>query len=490
MLKTRSLIIVVLLFVIAGISCQQKRGDTKSDELSSAKPNVLFIAVDDLRPELGCYGADQIHSPNIDKLAREGVMFERSYCNIPVCGASRASILTGQFPTRTKFTTYYTRVDEDAPGIVTLPEHFKNNGYFTTSYGKVFHHLDDGLSAWTETPWRPDYPNDIHIQEYWRDYRSPENIWTKDTLQPAGIAGPAWEKADVPDNAYYDGKVADKTISTLKGLAESRTPFFLGVGFVKPHLPFNAPSKYWDMYSREEIDMAPNPFMPENAPKEAFYNYGELRAYANIPNDKEPLNKELSRSLKHGYYACVSYVDALIGNILNTLEETGLAENTIVVLWGDHGFSLGEHTHWCKHTCFHIPLHTPLIVKAPGYKGVKTNALVSYIDVYPTLCELAGLELPQHLHGESMISIMNNPSSTGGEEFCRFPNRETIVTERFVYTEYYSRKENKYLSNMLFDHKTDPDENINVADHPEYAEVVKALRGKVRKHIQEVNREM
>jgi arylsulfatase A-like enzyme len=191
--------------------------------------------------------------------------------------------------------------------------------------------------------------------------------------------------------------------------------------------------------------------------------------------------------MRHGYYACVSYVDALIGNILNTLKETGLAENTIVVLWGDHGFSLGEHTHWCKHTCFHIPLHTPLIVKAPGFKGAKTEALVSYVDVYPTLCDLAGLDLPQHLHGESMTTIMTNPETIGGEEFCRFLNRETIVTKQYVYTEYFDRKENNYLSNMLFDHNKDPHENVNVADNPEYAEVVKELRLKVRKHIEQVN---
>jgi choline-sulfatase len=487
-MKLKILIFSTILFVLLGAGCQSKKNQPEPNVLNLTKPNILFISVDDLRPELGCYGVNSIQTPNIDKLAENGVMFERAYCNIPVCGASRASILTGLFPTRTKFTTYFTRVDQDAPGIVTLPEHFKNNGYFTTSFGKVFHHLDDGLNAWTETPWRPDYPNDIHTQEYWRDYRSSENIWTKDTLQPAGIAGPAWEKADVPDNAYYDGLVSEKTIFKLKLLAKSNAPFFLGVGFVKPHLPFNAPGKYWDLYTCENIDLAPNPFMSEDAPKEAFYNYGELRAYANIPNNKEPLDEETSRSLKHGYYACVSYIDALIGNILSTLEETGLEDNTIVVLWGDHGFSLGEHTHWCKHTCFHIPLHTPLIIKAPGFSGAETKALVSYVDVYPTLCELAGLELPKHLHGESMTAIMKNPETAGGEEFCRFPNRETVVTEQYAYTEYYSRNENKYLSNMLFDHKNDPDENYNVADKPEYKEVVKELRTKVRKHVEEVNK--
>ncbi len=239
---------------------------------AETKKNVLFIIVDDLRPELNCYGGSYIHSPNIDKLAESGFMFTHSYCNIPVCGASRASLMTGLYPTRNRFKSYKTYADQDAPGKVTLPEHFKNNGFSTFSYGKVFHHLDDGLQSWTEIPWRLDYPNNVHIQKYWRDYRGKENLWTQDTLKPAGAAGPAWEKADVPDNAYYDGKVAEKAINQLEKLSGVNQPFFMAVGFVKPHLPFNAPSKYWDIYTREEIELAPNPFMPENAPKESNFN--------------------------------------------------------------------------------------------------------------------------------------------------------------------------------------------------------------------------
>lgn len=476
-MKLQNLSPLLIFFILFNMGCKEKE--------APQKPNVLFIAVDDLRPELGCYGKP-VHSPNIDKLASEGVVFQNSYCNIAVCGASRASILTGQFPSRTKFTSYFTRIGEDAPGITSLPEQFKNNGYYTTSYGKMFHHLDDGLQGWTETPWRADYV-DLHNQEYWRDYRSEENQWTKVDTIPMGLPGPAWEKANVPDNAYYDGKMAERAVEKIKELAKSKQPFFFGVGFLKPHLPFNAPAKYWDMYSREEIDLAPNPFFPENAPKESIFNYGELRAYANIPNDNNPLDDETSRSLKHGYYACVSYTDALIGNVLKTLEETGLAENTIVVLWGDHGFSLGEHTHWCKHTCFHNAMHTPLIIKAPSYKGSQTSALVSYVDIYPTLCKLAGIELPAHLEGESLVEIMNHPEKTGGMEFCRYPNGETVVTEQFAYTEYYNPKEGNYLSNMLYDHKIDPEENVNVSNDPKYAEVVKELRGKLREHVQKVN---
>lgn len=478
-MKRTNLIFSIITFSIFFIGCQQKE--------APQKPNVLFIVVDDLRPELGCYGVEQIHSPNIDKLASEGVMFKNSFCNISVCGASRSSILTGEYPTRTRFTTYFTRIEEDAPGVTTLPGQFAKNGYYTTSLGKVIHHLDDALQSWTETPWRPDYPNSIHVQEYWRDYRSPDNIWTKDTLQPAGMVGPAWEHAEVPDSAYYDGKIANKAISKLNELANSEQPFFLAVGFLKPHLPFNAPAKYWDMYSREEIDKAPNPFFPQNAPKESFYNYGELRNYANIPNDKKPLDEKTSRALKHGYYACVSYTDALIGRVLTTLEQTGLDKNTIVVLWGDHGYSLGEHTHWCKHTCFYNALHTPLIIKAPGYKAAKTEALISYVDIFPTLCELAGLPLPETLQGESAVAILKNPEKKGGYEFCRYPNGESVVTNRYIYTEYYNPKTGGYLSNMLYDHKNDPQENVNVADEPEYQKTVAELREKLREHINKIN---
>ncbi len=450
------------------------------------KLNVLFIAVDDLRPELNCYGNSHIHSPNIDKLANSGSMFSRAYCNIPVCGASRASLLSGMHPTRKRFTTWFTRTDEDAPAVVTLPEHFKTNGYTTISYGKVFHHPDDGLQSWSETPWRPDYPNDINIQELSRDYQDSDNLWTRDSLLPGGAAGPAWEKSDVPDNTYFDGLIADKALERLNMLQNSDAPFFLAVGFVKPHLPFNAPSKYWDMYTREEIQLAPNPYMPENAPKEAIYNFGELRAYSNIPKDEKPLEDSLAYNLKHGYYACVSYTDAQIGKLLDKLEETGLAKNTIVVIWGDHGWSLGEHTHWCKHTCFHNSLQVPMIVRAPGIKPSKPLGLTDFIDIFPSLCELADLKIPEQLQGNSFVDKMKDPKLNQDTVYCRYPNGETIVTERYVYTEYHSEA-GIYLSNMLYDHQTDPFENVNIAGKPEMQGIKDSLSTALRKHIEKVN---
>ncbi|MHC4742749.1 MAG: sulfatase, partial [Planctomycetota bacterium] len=306
------------------------------------RPNVLFIAVDDLRPQLGCYGHKQMISPNIDRLAAEGVTFLRSYCQVPVCGASRASLLTGTRPTRNRFLGYATWAEKDYPGATVLPKHFKSNGYHTISNGKIFHHRTDCKDGWSEPAWHPRGDGN------WRNYVTTES---KRIARGNSGGGPAYESADVPDNAYFDGKIADKGISDLRCLKDMDKPFFLALGFLKPHLPFNAPKKYWDMYKREEIDLADNPFRPKGAPDAALHNWGELRSYAGIPK-KGPLSEDMARTLVHGYYACVSCTDAQIGRVLDELKRLGLDDNTIVVLWGDHGWNLGEHGLWCKHCNF------------------------------------------------------------------------------------------------------------------------------------------
>ncbi|MEA3226936.1 MAG: sulfatase-like hydrolase/transferase, partial [Planctomycetota bacterium] len=257
------------------------------------KPNVLFIAVDDLRPQLGCYSHEQMISPNIDRLAADGVTFLRSYCQVPVCGASRASLLTGTRPTPDRFLGYSTWAEKDLPGALSVAEHFKNNGYHTISNGKIFHHRADCKDSWSEDTWHP--------TGHWRNYVLEEN--QKLNSRKPKSAGPAYECADVPDSAYFDGKVADKGISDLRRLKREDKPFFLALGFLKPHLPFNAPKKYWDMYKPEEIDLADNPFRPKGAPDAALHNWGELRNYHGIP-PKGPLSEELARKLVHGYYAC------------------------------------------------------------------------------------------------------------------------------------------------------------------------------------------
>lgn len=434
-----------------------------------ARPNVLFIAVDDLRPELGCYGKEAIHSPHIDSLAAGGVVFERAYCMVPTCGASRASLMTGLRPSRNRFVNYLAWAEKDAPSVVTLNTHFRRNGYHTVSLGKIFHHPQDNVEGWSEKPWRP-----VRRQIY----ALPEN----QAIQRANRSktnkpnrGPAVESADVPDNTYADGRLAEQAVATLQRLSEKEEPFFLAVGFFKPHLPFIAPQRYWDLYPRDEISVPRNYHPPENAPSGAVHAFGELRAYHGIPN-QGILSEEQARELIHGYYACVSYTDAQIGKVLQALDRWGLSEETIVVLWGDHGWNLGEHTMWCKHSTFESSMHAPLIVRAPGFlAGAKTAALTEFIDLYPSLCELAGLPLPAHLQGRSFVPLLREPDLRWKTAAIgRYRNGDTIRTDRFRFTQYWNTDLTP-RSRMLYDHTRDPGEDANVEAFPEYGEPAQRL---------------
>ena len=433
-----------------------------SAETSEKGPNVLFIIIDDLRPQLGCYGQNKMITPNIDRIASEGVIFSRSYCQFPACGASRASLFTGIRPTKDRFVNYYTYAEKDAPNAVTLGEHFRKSGYHTVANGKVFHHNDDSTQSWSEPHYQPD--------GHWRDYLLEENI----KLEKDG-SGPAYECADVTDSAYKDGRTVDKSIEDLKRLSKTDKPFFLTVGIVKPHLPFNAPQKYWEMYPLEKIDLADNPFRAKDAPDAAFHNWGELRGYDGIPK-KGQMPDEKARKLIQGYYACTTYADAQIGRLLDTLEDLGIKDNTAVVLLGDHGWNLGEHTLWAKHCNFDTSLRTPLMFSVPGMQKNKTSdSLVEFIDVFPTLCDLAGLNKPDQLHGNSLVPILKNPEvKVKDAVFSRYHDGESVRTERYLYTEWLNEKGQRH-SRMLYDHKTDPDENINIAEEPENTVIVSEL---------------
>ncbi|MDX1283583.1 MAG: sulfatase-like hydrolase/transferase, partial [Draconibacterium sp.] len=443
------------------------------------KPNVLFIAVDDLRPEATIYGQNHMVTPNLERLAESGVVFNNSFCNIPVCGASRASLLSGVRPTRTRFVNYYCRKDSDLPDYPSLPKWFKDHGYTTISNGKIYHHKDDDLEAWSETPW------DATTEGVgWQDYLSEtsKQIIKKNQTPayPDLIKGPAFESADVADNEYKDGLIAEKAMADLERLKNDGKPFFLGVGFKKPHLPFNAPKKYWDLYNPDEIKLADNPFAPEGAPEPAMNEWLELRdMYEAIPTTG-PVSDELNRQLVHGYYACVSYIDAQIGKMLDKLEELGLDKNTVIILWGDHGFHLGEHTLWCKHSNFHKTLRTPLIVSAPGFeKGKYTEAMTEYVDIYPSLCDLAGLPIPEHLDGTSFKPVLKDVNSSVKDAvYCRYIEGESVVTSQYTYTEWSNIAGDKY-ARMLYDNNIDPEENVNISEKPENEALVAEFSNRV-----------
>ncbi len=431
------------------------------------KPNVLFIYVDDLRPELNIYGAEHIQSPNIDKLASQSSMFSKAYCNVPVCGASRASLLTGLRPGHNRFIDYKTSAEEEAPGIIPLPEQFKNNGYTTVSLGKIFHNSRDYKHAW-DTLWKPKRVN----------YLTEENIKLSSVK---GKRGWPFEMADVADNAYKDGKTVEVAIAELRRLKEDGKPFFMGVGFYKPHLGFNAPKKYWDLYDPKELNVPKSGLKPSNAPEVAFHNSGELKKYHGIPQEGF-VHDSIATKLVHGYYACVSYMDALVGSIVSELESLDLAENTIIVLCSDHGYNLREHGMWNKHSNFETSLRVPLIVKVPGNNARHIDEIVENVDIYPTLCDLAGLSKPDHLEGNSMLPLINNPKAkSDGIAIAKWFDGVTLVTDDYFYTEWVSDQDSVF-ARMLYDHSTDPMEMNNLAENPELRYLVDSLSALQRLH--------
>lgn len=453
-----------ILSLVFSFSCATKQ-QLKQEVSTKKQPNILFIAVDDLRPELNFYGANHIKSLNLDQLAGESLVFNRSYCNIPVCGASRASLMTGARPTRKRFLSAHIKKDDDYPEAISLPMLLKQNGYQTISNGKIYHYGQDDAKAW---------------DEIWQS----KTLWTfalskSQEIRENTKRGLPVEIADVPDSVYRDGQLALKVIKDLQKLKQSNQPFFLTMGLAKPHLPFAAPKKYWDLYDRDAIQLPESYIQPETIPKEAFHNFGELRQYENIPK-KGDLPDDLAKELIHGYYACVSYIDAQIGLVLDELKRLDLEDDTIVILWGDHGWNLGDHKLWCKHVTFETALRTPLIIKVPGKTtGQKTEAITEYIDVYPSLVELLGIEAPKTLEGKSFVPILNGETPEKDWAVSKFKDAVTLIKGDLFYTEWTDDKGVAY-ARMLFDHKTDPLELDNLAEKPEYLETVSQLAKELR----------
>ena len=454
---------------------------TPRDTVAQQK-NVLFIAIDDLRPELSVYGKPYMQTPAIDRLASRGVVFARAYTSVPVCGASRASMMTGLWPTRTRFVGVNARIDKDAPGIPTLPAHFRSAGYTTISLGKILHSANDAPSSWSEEPWHPKSEL-TRGKESFRNYLLQENI--ANDVADNGLR-PAYEAADVPDDAYFDGQIAQRAIETLQTLKIDDKPFFLAVGFVKPHLPFNAPRKYWDKYPLDSISLTSNPLFPETAPDEARHSWGELRKYADIPDKKGPVPDDVALKLIQGYYASTTYVDAQVGRVLDELERLGLEESTIIVVWGDHGWSLGDHGLWAKHSSFNVANQIPVIVSAPEMsRGQVAQGLIESVDLYPSIVELAGLQMPGHLQGTSFVPMLKDPDAVVNDAvYPRWKNGDSIRTNDFYYTEWRDMK-NNVVAKMLYDHRNDPDERNNVAGQPEYSIIVSELSSKLDDHIQQ-----
>ncbi len=446
-------------------------------------PNILFIAVDDLRPQLGCYGHPKMQTPNMDKLAAKGTLFERAYCQVAVCGASRASLLSGLRPTPDRFKTYLDRVTEQAPGITSLPMYLRQNNYYTISNGKIYHHRDDDIHAWSEEPWRVGAA--LGGEHRWlrpenQEIHQKNQQRSKETGDKKNSRGPAYEWADVPDDRYPDDVMVTKSIQDLERLKEMDQPFFLATGFVRPHLPFNAPKRFWDLYDHKEIKIPDNYFHPKGAPDVALHNFGELRAYHEIPPTGS-VSDDTARNLIHGYYASTSFVDYEIGRLLKALDDFDLRDNTIIILWGDHGWQLGEHAMWCKHCNFETSTHVPMLIHAPGFpNNNRSRALVEFVDIYPTLCELTGLPLPPHLQGTSFVPLLQDPDVPWKQAaFSRWGHGWSIRTDRYRYTEW--RQNGEVTDRMLYDHQIDPGENENISEKEENAVLVNRLSSMLNK---------
>lgn len=449
---------------------------------AAAKPlNVLFIAVDDLRPQLHCYGQEQMITPSMDKLASQGLLFTRAYCQEALCAPSRASLLSGYRPDTTRIHTLKPTLATTLPEAVTLPRLFRTHGYKTTSIGKIFHHEPgDAPQAWDNVLLNNLVTWDTYRDEAVDELRKKLCQENGTTASYKTVRGPAYYASEKSDDEQPDGEIALCAIDSLHQLKKSGSPFFLAVGFLKPHLAFTAPRKYFDLYDPAKLNLAGNPLFPEGAPSLAFQDSIELRAYYGIPR-KGPIDETEQRRLLQAYYACATFVDAQIGRVLDELDRTGMRDNTIVILWGDHGWHLGEQGMWGKITNFENAVRAPLIISVPDQKttGSQTDALTEFVDVYPTLAELCGLPLPSRLEGDSFVPLIKNPRIPWKKAaFSQHLNGEkamgyTMRTARYRYTEWQSR--GKTLAVELYDHETDPKESVNIADIPAKREIVAEL---------------
>ena len=476
------------------------------------KKNVLFIAIDDLKPLLGCYGDPIAQTPNMDRLAAKGTLFTLAYCQQAVSGPTRASLLTGLRPDHTKMWDMTERFRTVNPYAVTIPQYFRQNGYETAGIGKIFDQSQVSGKTNDVLSWSIPYMDQTAFYDkntepptgFRGEYQAPE---IRDAMKTKGEKFVqenmfyATECVDVPDGAYKNGAITNGVEQFLQNY-KTENPFFLAVGFQKPHLPFVAPKKYWDLYKREQMPLAKFSQKAAGSPDFAYTNSGELPQYSDIPAEVEfsdiknmVMKDDKARQLIHGYYACVSYTDAQIGKVIAALEKKGVLNNTIIVLWGDHGWHLGDHGLWCKHTNFEQATHSPLIIIDPSIKSSKVTTPVEFVDIYPTLCELAGISIPEKLDGISLVSGMKNPKKlTKKYAVSQYPRDEnkmgySLRDGKYRYTvwvEWKNRVSNfdKIIAEELYDYEKDPLETVNQVNAKSYVTIVKTMKQHVTEYIQ------
>jgi len=491
----RTLSTTLLVILIATFSPQ--------DLAAKPRPNILMIAVDDLRPMLGCYGVEWMKTPNIDRLASEGMLFERAYCNYAKCGASRLSLMTGLRPDEIRVYGHGERDVQEfrdrRPDATTLPRWFKDHGYDTRSFGKIDHDGWQQREDWSVPPSPGREKEMLEVVD-------PKNP-TAPTIIAERLACPVMQSPDVPDDHLFAGRMTNEVVDLLG--SEKKKPFFYAVGYRRPHLPFVAPKKYYDLYQPDESWLAPNPEPPIGAPPLAWFNSDgykgtaknlghempfmpdrntakkwngfEMRSYQGALTTGEiPKAKQLE--LIHAYAACISYVDTQIGRLLDQIDNPGIREDTIVILWSDHGWHLGEMSAWGKMTNYEIATRVPFIVSVPGKKPGRTESFAELVDVYPTLCDLAGLDAPEHLEGDALTPALDDPDATVKDavfhEYARYRGKyigKAVRTNEYRYCE-WTDSEGGLVAKELYDLENDSVEEVNVSGaRPEWVEKAKAL---------------